>query len=99
MIEEKENKNEKVSVNVPIKSGFTHILFQLAAQGFTHIVITYAGSGDSGCIESTCIYEKDVISEDDYGNMEFRRLEDQYNEKYKNLNARDFIEKVKSEKR
>ncbi len=87
MIEEKENKNEEVSVNVPIKSGFTHILFQLAAQGFTHVVITYAGSGDSGCIESTCVYEKDIISEDEHGYMEFRRPEDQYDAKYKCLNA------------
>jgi len=87
MVEEKENKNEEVSVNVPIQSGFTHILFQLAAQGFTHIVVTYSGSGDSGSIESTCVYKKGIITEDHDDYMEFANEEDQYNAKYKSLNA------------
>lgn len=40
-----------IAATVPLSSGFTHILFNLAAQGFEWIKINYCGSGDSGSID------------------------------------------------
>ena len=40
-----------VTVNIPTDSGFTHILFNLAAQGYSHIKAVYSGYGDSGDVE------------------------------------------------
>jgi hypothetical protein len=42
---------EKISLTIPKDSGFTHVLFNLAAQGFEYIKIEYSGGGDDGCID------------------------------------------------
>lgn len=55
--------NEKVSIKISKKSGFTHILFALAAQGFTHLVVKYSGSGDDGAIDSVNLYKAGYITE------------------------------------
>src|SRR5687767_5510347 len=54
---------EKISIKIPKKSGFSHILFNIAAAGYTHIVITYSGSGDDGSIESVRGYKKGFVEE------------------------------------
>jgi len=41
----------EISLTIPEDSGFTHVLFNLAAQGFEYIKIQYSGGGDSGCID------------------------------------------------
>jgi len=42
---------EEIGLTIPYNSGFTHVLFNLAAQGFEYIKIQYSGGGDSGCID------------------------------------------------
>ena len=41
----------EIGLTIPYNSGFTHVLFNLAAQGFEYIKIHYSGGGDSGCID------------------------------------------------
>lgn len=38
-------------LTIPYESGFTHVLFNLLAQGVVKIEISYSGSGDSGAID------------------------------------------------
>lgn len=54
-----------ISSTVPLDSGFTHVLFNLAAQGVEYIKITYSGSGDSGCIDSVELLPKGIITIED----------------------------------
>jgi len=44
-----------ISLTIPIDSTFTHVLFNLAAQGFEYIKINYSGGGDSGAIEDVSL--------------------------------------------
>lgn len=44
-------KEEKVGINIPYESGFTHILFNLAGQGYSCIRVEYSGGGDEGHIQ------------------------------------------------
>jgi hypothetical protein len=44
-------ETKEISLTIPVTSGFTHVLFNLAAQGFEYIKIQYSGGGDSGCID------------------------------------------------
>lgn len=41
---------EKIQVTIPLESGFTDILFNLAGQGINRIIVRYSGEGDSGCM-------------------------------------------------
>ena len=61
---------EYIGLTIPYDSGFTHVLFNLAAQGFEYIKIYYSGGGDSGCIDDVYLVhqgsikiEDDVVSE------------------------------------
>lgn len=45
--------------------GFTHLLFNLFAQGCSYIRFEYSGSGDSGCIDSTTAFAIDDVEEID----------------------------------
>lgn len=51
-----------ISATVSLKSGFTHVLFNLAAQGYDYIKISYSGSGDSGCIDEIYLAPKGTIT-------------------------------------
>jgi hypothetical protein len=42
---------KEITLTIPYDSGFTHVLFNIAAQGFEFIKISYSGSGDSGAID------------------------------------------------
>lgn len=60
----------EISLTIPEDSAFTHVLFNLAAQGFEFIKINYSGGGDSGCIDDvyllfhgTTTIEDDNVSE------------------------------------
>lgn len=44
-------KHKVLSCTIPLDSAFSHILFNLAAQGYSYIKISYSGSGDSGGID------------------------------------------------
>lgn len=46
-----ENTEKLISATIPLESGFTHILFNLAAQNISCIKIVYSGGGDSGAID------------------------------------------------
>lgn len=54
-----------VSLTILPTSGFTHVLFNLAAQGFEYIKITYSGSGDSGCIDDVYLVHQGAITIED----------------------------------
>ena len=41
-----------INVTIPLDSGFTHILLNIAAQGFEYIKFNYSGAGDSGMIDA-----------------------------------------------
>jgi len=55
-----ETIQEKLNVTIPLDSGFSHILFNLAAQGYSHICVIYDGSGDSGDIEDIIAMPRDL---------------------------------------
>lgn len=55
-------KTKTISATVPLESGFTHVLFNLAAQGYDYIRICYSGSGDSGCIDEIYLAPKGTIT-------------------------------------
>lgn len=40
-----------IAATIPLSSGFTHILFNLSAQGFEWVLIRYCGGGDSGAVD------------------------------------------------
>lgn len=40
-----------IAATIPLSSGFTHILFNLSAQGFEWVLIRYCGGGDSGALD------------------------------------------------
>jgi hypothetical protein len=52
----KKKKLPILSATVDLKVGFTHLLFNLFAQGYSHICFEYSGGGDSGCIDSVTAY-------------------------------------------
>ena len=54
-----------INITIPETSGFTHILFNLAAQGISHIKISYNGSGDSGAIDEVWAIKRGDIEEKD----------------------------------
>lgn len=56
---------EKLSCTIDLKSGFTHILFNLAAQGYSHIRVQYSGGGDSGAIDSIIAYPTGSVMVDE----------------------------------
>lgn len=45
--------------------GFTHLLFNLFAQGCSHIRFEYSGGGDSGCIDSTTAFAVGDVKEEE----------------------------------
>jgi hypothetical protein len=55
----------EISLTIPIDSGFTHVLFNLAAQGFEYIKIQYSGGGDSGCIDDVYLVHQGTIEIED----------------------------------
>lgn len=55
-------ETKTISATVPLESGFTHVLFNLAAQGYDYIRIGYSGSGDSGCIDEIYLAPKGTIT-------------------------------------
>lgn len=54
-----------VTCTIPLDSGFTHILFNIAAQGYSHIVIEYSGSGDSGGIDEIYAVKRGGVKENE----------------------------------
>jgi hypothetical protein len=57
--------SEKISLTIPKDSGFTHVLFNLAAQGYEYIKVSYSGSGDSGCIDDIELIPNGFITIDE----------------------------------
>jgi hypothetical protein len=58
-------ENKEISLTIPVTSGFTHVLFNLAAQGFEYIKIEYSGGGDSGCIDDVYLVRQGCIKIED----------------------------------
>jgi hypothetical protein len=56
---------EEITLTIPYDSGFTHVLFNLAAQGFEYIKIEYSGGGDSGCIDDVYLVPQGCIKIED----------------------------------
>jgi hypothetical protein len=56
---------KKISLTIPEESAFTHVLFNLAAQGFEYIKIEYSGGGDSGCIDDVLLLFNDTVTIED----------------------------------
>lgn len=57
-----EKKTIRISLTIPIDSTFTHVLFNLAAQGFEYIEINYSGGGDSGAIDDISLLPHGTIT-------------------------------------
>jgi hypothetical protein len=56
---------EDIGLTIPYDSAFTHVLFNLAAQGFEYIKIQYSGGGDSGCIDDVYLVRQGAIKIED----------------------------------
>jgi hypothetical protein len=56
---------KEITLTIPYDSGFTHVLFNLAAQGFEYIKIEYSGGGDSGCIDDVYLVRQGHIKIED----------------------------------
>ena len=61
-----------INTTIPLTSGFTHILFNLAAQGYSHIKIEYSGGGDEGAIDDILLIERGGVEEKEDGIHELR---------------------------
>ena len=61
-----------VSCTIPLDSGFTHILFNLASQGYSHIYVEYYGSGDNGAIEQVSLLKRGTVIETEDGFPEIK---------------------------
>lgn len=63
-----------ISLTVPEDSGFTHILFNLAAQGVAAIKIEYSGYGDSGGIDGILLHNQSnvILPESDDDQIEIK---------------------------
>lgn len=57
-------KEEKVGINIPYESGFTHILFNLASQGYSCIRVEYSGGGDEGYIQDINVMKRNGTDPD-----------------------------------
>jgi hypothetical protein len=55
----------EINLTIPSTSGFTHVLFNLAAQGVEYIKIQYSGSGDSGCVDQVELIPQGLITIED----------------------------------
>lgn len=53
----------KVTCTIPLDSGFTHILFNLASQGYSHVYVEYHGGGDQGAIETIRPLKRGTVKE------------------------------------
>lgn len=49
--------------------GFTHLLFNLFAQGCSHIRFEYSGGGDSGCIDCVTAFKLEDVKVDPDENL------------------------------
>jgi len=58
-------EKKEINCTIPLDSGFTHILFNLASQGYSHIYARYYGSGDSGAIEEIYLVERGGVHEEE----------------------------------
>lgn len=55
-----------LSAACDLKIAFTHLLFNLFAQGYSHIKFEYSGGGDDGCIDETTAFKiGDVIVDEE----------------------------------
>lgn len=56
----KDKNIKNIKIITPPKNfkeiGFTHLLFNMLAQGCSHIEFNYSGGGDSGCIDTIIPY-------------------------------------------
>jgi hypothetical protein len=57
-------EKKEISCTIPLDSGFTHVLFNLASQGYSHIYARYSGSGDSGAIDEMYLVERGGVIEE-----------------------------------
>lgn len=77
---------KEISLTIPKDSGFTHVLFNIAAQGFDYIKIHYSGGGDSGGIDDVllvptgCVIITDGTVEDESSYSECTPPDDELKE-------------------
>lgn len=50
---------KEIGLTIPYDSGFTHVLFNLLAQGVIKIEVAYSGAGDSGAIDEVALVLRD----------------------------------------
>jgi hypothetical protein len=65
-------EKKQISCTIPLESGFTHILFNLASQGYSHIYVRYSGSGDDGGVDEMYLVERGHVIEADDNFPELR---------------------------
>lgn len=63
-----------INTTIPLTSGFTHILFNLSAQGYSHVKITYYGGGDEGSIDDVVLIERGGVEEKEDGIHELKGM-------------------------
>lgn len=59
-----------LAATCPLDSAFTHLLFNLCAQGYSHIKFTYSGRGDIGCIDEVIAYKMGSVIVNEYNMVE-----------------------------
>lgn len=70
-------KINEISCTIPLESAFTHILFNLSAQGYSHIYSSYSGSGDDGAIDEIILIKRGNVIEKD-NEFPFIKDEEEY---------------------
>jgi len=58
-------EKKEINCTIPLDSGFTHILFNLASQGYSHIFARYSGSGDDGGVDEMYLVERGGVHEEE----------------------------------
>jgi hypothetical protein len=81
---------KNINVTIPLTSGFTHILLNVAAQGFEYIKFNYSGSGDNGSIDNVIPVPYGCIEIKDNEITEIKPYSENKNELDSEL--RDFLE-------
>ena len=57
----------KIKATIGLESGFSHILFNLSAQGYAAVKVEYSGGGDEGSIESMTLLKAGTVNFTDEG--------------------------------
>lgn len=58
-------EEKTISATIPLKSGFTHVLLNIAAQGYHWVKVSYSGGGDDGSVDEVELIPAEALDIED----------------------------------